>query len=184
MNSSLMKTSFNEQSLTLSPLYYFDIPKLFRQFIKTVPALSSIFSGVPYPLKTRRRTLSVSPYGSWIIWTWSRHSPINNHQRDLEIRNDSHSFNDELVIAWTFYVVTNSFCLAIYYLSGIRSSVSTIPSSIPLPTSTLYSFRDMTFLWPSHVLASDINVISPRGPRVYLSVIWMDKYHSWSTRLN
>ena len=68
-----MNTSFNEQSLTLSPLYYFDIPKLFWQFIKTVPALSSIFSGVPYPLKTRRQTLSVSPYGSWIMWTWSRH---------------------------------------------------------------------------------------------------------------
>lgn len=130
--------------------------------------LFNIFSDVPYPLKMRRRTLSVSPYGSWIIWTWSRHSPINNHQRDLEIRNDSHSFNDELVIAWTINVVTNSFCLAIFYLSEIRSSVSTIPSSISLPTSTLYSFRDMTFLWPSHVLASDINVIHREGPE-YIS---------------
>ena len=134
--------------------------------------------------KTRRRTLSVSPYGSWIIWTWSRHSPINNHQRDLEIHNDSHSFNDELVIAWTINVVTNSFCLAIFYLSKIRSLVSTIPSLILLPTSTLYSFRDMASLWPSHMLASGVDVISPRGPRVYLSVIWMDKSDSWSMSLN
>jgi hypothetical protein len=41
-------------------------------------------------------SLSVSPYGSRIIWTWSRNiSPINNHQWDLEIRNDSHIFNDK-----------------------------------------------------------------------------------------
>ena len=89
-----------------------------------------------------------------------------------------------LVIAWTINVVTNSFCLAIFHLSEIRSSVSTIPSSISLPTSTLYSFRDITSSWASHVLASDFDVISPRGPRVYLSVIWMDKSHSWSTSLN
>jgi hypothetical protein len=41
-----------------------------------------------------QRTLSVSPYGSWIMWTWLRNS-INNHQRDLEIHNDSHLLNDE-----------------------------------------------------------------------------------------
>ena len=29
------------------------------------------------------------------MWTWWDTSQINNHQRDLEIRNDSHSFNDE-----------------------------------------------------------------------------------------
>ena len=43
----------------------------------------------------RRWNLSVSPYGSWIVWIWLRHSPINNHQRDLEIHNDSHLFDDE-----------------------------------------------------------------------------------------
>jgi hypothetical protein len=44
----------------------------------------------------RQRTLSVSPYGSWIMWTWSRNiSPINNHHQDLEICNDSHKFNSE-----------------------------------------------------------------------------------------
>jgi len=119
---------------------------------------------------------------------WCRHdrdtSPINNQQRDLEIRNGSYIFNDDLVIEWTINVVTNSLCLAILYLSEIRSSVSLIPSSISLPISTLYSFRDMTSLWPSHVLASFLDVISPRGPRVYLSVIWMDKSHSWSMSLN
>ena len=82
------------------------------------------------------------------------------------------------------YSVTISFCLAIFYLSEIRSPVSTIPCSISLPTSTLYSFHDITFSWTIHVLASDVNVISPRGPRVYLSVIRMDKSHSWSTSLN
>ena len=85
-----------------------------------------------------------------------------------------------LQIAWTINTVTKSFCLAIFYLSEIRSVVSTMPCSISFPTSTLYSFRDITFPWPSHMLASDVNVISPRGPRVYLSVIWMDKSHSWS----
>ena len=43
-----------------------------------------------------------------------------------------------------------------------------------------YSFCDITFSWTIHVLASYVNVISPRGPRVYLSVIRMDKSHSWS----
>jgi hypothetical protein len=47
-----------------------------------------------------------------------------------------------------------------------------------------YSFCDITFSWTIHVLASYVNVISPRGPRVYLSVIRMDKSHSWSTSLN
>ena len=105
---------------------------------------------------------------------------LYNHQRDLKIHNVSHLFNDELVIVWTFNVITKSFCLVIFYLSEIRSSVSIITSSILLPTSTLYSFRDITSSWASHVLASDVNVISPRGPRVYLSVIRMDKSHSWS----
>ena len=88
------------------------------------------------------------------------------------------------MIVWTDNLVTNSFCLAIFYSSGIWSSASTIPSSIPFPTSTLYSFRDKTFSWTIHVLASDVNVVSPRGPRVYLSVIRMEKSHSWSTSLN
>ena len=87
------------------------------------------------------------------------------------------------MIVWTGNEATNSLCLAIFYLPGNRSSVSSIPSSIPLPTSTLYSFRDKTFSWTIHVLASDVNVVSPRGPRVYLSVIRMDKSHSWSTSL-
>jgi hypothetical protein len=73
---------------------------------------------------------------------------------------------DMIMIVWTMNVVPNSFCLAIYYLSEIWSSVSTIPSLISLPTSTLYSFRDMAFLWPSNMLASGVNVISPRGLRV------------------
>ena len=42
-----------------------------------------------------------------------------------------------LVIVWTINVVTNSLCLTIFYCSEIRSSVSTIPCSISLPTSTL-----------------------------------------------
>ena len=39
-------------------------------------------------------------------------------------------------------------------------------------------------LWASHMLASQLDDIPPRGPRVYLYVIWMDKSHSWSMCLN
>jgi hypothetical protein len=118
---------------------------------------------------------------------WCKHgwdtSLINSQQRNLEICNNSYIFIDELVIEWPINIVANSLCHAILYLSEIWLSVSLIPSSISLTVSTLYSFCDMTSLWPSNMLASFLEVISLRGPIVYFSVIWMNKSRSWSIRL-
>ena len=82
---------------------------------------------------------------------------------------------------------TNSLCHMILYLSEIRSSVS--PYLVqPRYWQVLFTRTVVCdLLWPSHMLASQLYDIPPRGPRVYLSVIGMDKSHSWdrkSTRLN
>ena len=80
---------------------------------------------------------------------------------------------------------TDSLCRAIFYLSEIRSSVS-LYTLFSLVTDK-YSFLVPVIwdpMWPSHMLASQLDAISPRGPRVYLSVIWMDKFHSWSMSFN
>jgi hypothetical protein len=103
----------------------------------------------------------------------------------LEIHDDSHLLNDDLVIMWIVNECSQ-FPLScnILLVRDLIIRYQPYPSSISFPTSTLYSFRDTAFLWPSHMLASDVNAISPRGPREYLSVIWMDKSHSWSMSLN
>ena len=80
---------------------------------------------------------------------------------------------------------TDSLCRAIFYLSEIWSSVS-LYTLFYLITDK-YSFLVPVIwdpLWPGHILASQLNVISLRGPRVYLSVIWMDKSYSWSMSFN
>src|SRR5664279_4796041 len=63
----------------------------------------------------------------------------------------------------------------------------TIPSSISLPASTLYSYRNtsspVTKLI-SHLLASDIGCVLPSGPRVYLFVTWRKKFQSRFMQLN
>ena len=49
----------------------------------------------------------------------------------------------------------------------------TIPSSISLPASTLYSFRVITSMWPSHVLASFPMLLHREGPEsIYPSLGW------------
>jgi hypothetical protein len=80
---------------------------LFR-YTKTIPAFYrdssravQIFSYVSYPLNCVDESLSVSPYGSWINGHDRDISVINNQQWDLEIRDDSHLLNDDLVIVWT-----------------------------------------------------------------------------------
>ena len=92
------------------------------------------------------RTLSVSPYGSWICRHDEDTSPINNHQRDLEIHNGSHILNDDFVIDRTINI-RNQFPLSrdTLLIRGLIVGIS-IPSSTSLLISTLYSFRDMSSL--------------------------------------
>jgi hypothetical protein len=63
-------------------------------------------------------------------------SPINNHQRDLEIHDDSHLLDDDLVIVWTINE-HSQFLLSHDIITCLRSdhSVWTIPSSISFSTS-------------------------------------------------
>jgi hypothetical protein len=112
-------------------------------------------------------------------------SSINNQHHDLEICDGSYIFNDDLAIEWTIHTVTDFLCLVIFYLSEIRSSVSSIPTSMSLSVSKIYSFCDMASpVTKSRTCYNLLRMISPRGPRVYISIIWMDKSHSWSMSLN
>ena len=92
------------------------------------------------------RTLSVSPYGSWICRHDGDTSPINNHQRDLEIHNGSHILNDDFVIDRTINI-RNQFPLSrdTLLIRGLIVGIS-IPSSTSLLISTLYSFHVMSSL--------------------------------------
>ena len=75
---------------------------------------------------------------------------------------------------------TNSLCDTILYLSEIRSSVS--PYLVQSRYWQVLFTRSVVcdILWSNHMLASQLDDIPPRGPRVYLSVIGMDKSHSLS----
>ena len=67
MSTSLMNTSFNEHinNYPLALFWYTEtIPAVLSK--QSMHVLSSIFSGVPNPLKRVDESLSVSPYGSWI----------------------------------------------------------------------------------------------------------------------
>ena len=68
----------------------------------------------------------------------------------------------------------------------VRDSIIgiSIPSLISLSTCTLFSFPWYNILVIKSLACKLINVISPRGPRAYLSVIGMNKFHSRSMSLN
>ncbi len=109
-------------------------------------------------------TLSVSPYGSWICRHDGDTSPINNHQRDLEIHNGSHILNDDFVIDRTINI-RNQFPLSrdTLLIRGLIVSIS-IPSSTLLLISTLYSFQSIEPLtYETNSLCHAI---------LYLSEVW------------
>src|SRR5664279_5797179 len=77
-------------------------------------------------------------------------SPINNHQRDLDAHDDSHTFNEDLYrfeplcqglkTICVLFPLSRDILLTRELIVGI-----TIPSSISFLVSTLYSFRNTTF---------------------------------------
>ena len=121
-------------------------------------------------------------------------SPINNHQRDLDAHDDSHIFNEDLYRfeplcqglkqSRILFPLSRDILLARDLIVGI-----TIPSSISLPASTLYSFRNTTF----HVTSSLVtclqaiqNVCYREGPEyIFPSCGWtnpsLDTCNSTST---
>jgi hypothetical protein len=130
-------------------------------------------------------SLSVSPYGSRIMWIWSRNiSLINNHQRDLEIRNDSHIFNDEscdrlnhkrrilIPLSRDIFLVRDS-------IIGINYTL------FKLVTWQVLFTRPV--IWHPCDLVTCLQAVSMQyhreGPE-YTSVIGTDKFHSWSVILN
>ena len=132
-----MNTSFNEHINNLLHC----IISIHRNYSGILSKLflccPDVFSCVPYPLNCIDETLSVSPYGSWTNGHDRDISPINNQQRDLEIRDDSHLFNDDLVIVWTD--TPQLFPFVSRYFTCPRSDhlVSPYLSSISFLTSTL-----------------------------------------------
>ena len=93
----------------------------------------------------RHPTLSVLPDGSETCRHDRDTSPINDHQRDLDTHDEPYTLHDYHMIDWTktSYSVplSRDTLLVRDPIVGI-----TIPSSISLPTSTLYSFHNMTSL--------------------------------------
>src|SRR3954466_8374120 len=103
----------------------------------------------------------------------------------MEIHTDSHTFNDDFhVIVGTFYAST---LIPLFHdILHVRDSIIgiSIPSLISLLTCTLFSFPWYNILVIKSLACKLTNVISPRGPIVYLSVIGMNKFHSRSMSLN
>jgi hypothetical protein len=87
-----------------------------------------------------------------------------------------------LVIVCTINVVVISFCLAIYYLSEIRF-IWYQPYLVR--SRSRQALFTHSVIWHSRDLVTCLQVISMwyhrEGPRGYLSVIWMDKSHSWAS---
>ena len=88
------------------------------------------------------------------------------------------------VIVWTFYA---SILIHLFHdILHVRYSIIgiSIPSLILLLTCTLFSFPWYNILVIKSLACKLTNVISLGGPRVYLSVIGMNKFHSRSMSLN
>ena len=160
-------------------------PKQFPVSIETIPALCNSFvwnicapKWCPVTLKcaTLRFTNNAD-----MIETLLRSIISNGTWRS--ILTPTHSAMTS-VIVWTFYA---SILIPLFHdILHVRDSIIgiSILSLISLPTWTIFSFPWYNILVIKSLACKLINVISPRGPRVYLSVIGMYKFHSRSMGLN